>query len=91
MNEQVKMIEKIKNEIRNYIIEKIEIEPDDSDFSDDINLYKYGYLDSVDSMSLVYFMEEKFNIKITKEDILLNDMQSINEMAKMVQKKLSNG
>lgn len=85
------MIEKIKNEIRNYIIEKAEIEPDDSDFSDEINLYKYGYLDSVDSMSLVYFMEENFNIKITKEDILLNNMQSINEMAQMVQRKLSNG
>lgn len=83
------MIEKIKNEIREFIIKKSDICSDDTDFSDDINLYKNGYLDSIDSMSLVYFLEENFNIKITKEDILLNNLQSINQMAKLVEEKLS--
>lgn len=84
------MSESIKNTIRQYIIDKAGILPDDSDFSDDINLYKYGYLDSVDSMSVIYFLEDKFNIKITKEDILLNNMQSINEMTKLIIEKTGN-
>lgn len=84
------MSNNIKDVIRQYIINKAEILSNDNDFSDDINLYKYGYLDSVDSMTVIYFLEEKFNIKITKEDILLNNMQSINDITKLVVEKTEN-
>lgn len=85
------MQEKIKQEVRDYITKKANVEPDDRAFSDDADLYRLGYFDSVDSMSLVYFVESEFNIKITKEDILLNSMRTVNEIVQMVSKKLENG
>ena len=74
------MPDKIKDDIRNYIINKSKIQSNDTDFNDDLNLYKYGYLDSMDSMSVVFFIEENFNIKITKEDILMHNLQTINNI-----------
>ena len=50
------MYELVKNKIRQYIIDTAQIQSDDKDFSDEINLYKYGYLDSIDSMSVIYFL-----------------------------------
>ena len=84
------MYESVKNKIRQYIVNMAEIQPDDKDFSDEINLYKYGYLDSIDSMSVIYFLESEFDVKITKEDILLNNLETINNIANMVTDKIEN-
>lgn len=84
------MYESVKNKIRQYIVNMAEIQPDDKEFSDEINLYKYGYLDSIDSMSVIYFLESEFDVKITKEDILLNNLETINNIAKMVTDKIEN-
>lgn len=84
------MYESVKNKIRQYIVNMAEIQPDDKEFSDEINLYKYGYLDSIDSMSVIYFLESEFDVKITKEDILLNNLETIDNIAKMVTDKIEN-
>lgn len=84
------MYELVKNKIRQYIIDTAQIQSDDKDFSDEINLYKYGYLDSIDSMSVIYFLESEFDVKITKEDILLNNLETISNIAKMVTDKIEN-
>ncbi|MGM9993467.1 MAG: acyl carrier protein [Candidatus Avigastranaerophilus sp.] len=84
------MYESVKNKIRQYIIDTAQIQSDDKEFSDEINLYKYGYLDSIDSMSVIYFLESEFDVKITKEDILLNNLETINNIAKMVTDKIEN-
>ncbi len=84
------MYESVKNKIRQYIVNMAEIQPDDKEFSDEINLYKYGYLDSIDSMSVIYFLESEFDVKITKEDILLNNLETINNIANMVTDKIEN-
>lgn len=84
------MYESVKNKIRQYIVNMAEIQPDDKEFSDEINLYKYGYLDSIDSMSVIYFLESEFDVKITKEDILLNNLETISNIAKMVTDKIEN-
>lgn len=84
------MYELVKNKIRQYIIDTAQIQSDDKDFSDEINLYKYGYLDSIDSMSVIYFLESEFDVKITKEDILLNNLENISNIAKMVTDKIEN-
>ncbi len=84
------MYESVKNKIRQYIIDTAQIQSDDKEFSDEINLYKYGYLDSIDSMSVIYFLESEFDVKITKEDILLNNLETINNIANMVTDKIEN-
>ena len=80
-------IKDIINEIRNYIIKTFEIEID-GDFTGDVNLFDYGYIDSMDATRVVLFLEENFNIEITQKDIMLYPMNSINEIATVVKSKL---
>ena len=77
----------INMEIYDYIVNTFEIEADD-DFSADINLFDYGYVDSLDAMIIVSHLESKYNIEITQRDLMLYPMNTINELATVVTGKL---
>ena len=77
----------IIDEIRNYAIKTFDVEIDD-DFTNDVNLFDYGYIDSMDATRVVLFLEENFKIEITQRDIMLYPMNSINEIAAVVKSKL---
>lgn len=82
------MLDKIKDELRKYIIENFDVEPDDPDFSDDVHLFDYGFLDSLGATQTILFLEDTFHIEITQRDITLYPMNTIEEIASVVAKKL---
>jgi len=79
----------ITKEIHDYIIETFEIE-EDEDFDGDVNLFDYGYVDSLAAMTILAFLEESFGIEITQRDLMLHSMNSINELAAFVKSKTEN-
>lgn len=82
------MLDKIKDELRNYIITNFEVDADDPDFSDDVHLFDYGFLDSLNATQAILFLEDTFHIEITQRDITLYPMNTIDEIAAVVLKKL---
>ncbi len=82
-------MENIKEILRNYVLEHFEIEADDPDFSDEVHLFDYGFVDSLGATEIVLFLEEHFNIQITQKDITLYSMNTIEEIAEVVERKLS--
>lgn len=82
------MEKNVKDTLRDYIIEYADIEADDPDFSDDVHLFDYGFVDSLGATEIVLFLEETFNVKITQEDITLYAMNTINEISEVVENKL---
>ena len=82
------MEKNVKDILRDYIIEFAEVEPDDSDFDDDVHLFDYGYVDSLGATEIVLFLENTFGVKITQEDIILYPMNTINEISEVVERKL---
>jgi len=70
-----------------YIVETFEIEEDD-DFNADINLFDYGYVDSLDAMTIISWLETTFEIEVTPRDLILFPMNTINELADMVKGKM---
>ncbi|MCH5185818.1 MAG: acyl carrier protein [Oscillospiraceae bacterium] len=81
-------MEKIKNILREYIKEKFEI-GDDPDFTDDVHLFDEGFVDSFNAVEIIYYIEQTFNIKITQRDITLYPMNTIEEIATVINEKLS--
>lgn len=81
-------MENVKETLRNYIMEHFEIEADDPDFSDDVHLFDYGFVDSLGATEIVLFMEDTYNIQITQKDITLYPMNTIEEIAEVVESKL---
>ena len=81
------MLEQIKDTLRDYIMEHFDIEPDDPDFSDEVHLFDYGYVDSLGATEIILFLESTFSVEITQRDITLFPMNTINEIAEVVATK----
>jgi len=82
------MEKNVKDALREFIIRYADIPADDPDFTDDVNLFDFGFVDSLGATEIVLFIEEHFHITITQEDITLYPMNSIDEIAEVVERKL---
>ena len=78
----------VKEILRDYILEHFEIDADDPDFGDDVHLFDYGVVDSLGATEIVLFLEDTFQIQITQADITLYPMNTIDEIAQVVESKL---
>ena len=78
----------VRDTLRDYIIQYAAIEPDDPDFSDDVDLFDYGFVDSLGATEIVLFLEETFGVEITQANITLYPMNTIDEIAEVVERKL---
>ncbi len=81
-------LDQIKENLYNYIMEKYDLEGD-PDYTTDVNLFDYGFLDSMGATEVIMWLEETYNIEITQKDIVLNPMDSIDEIAEVVFGKVS--
>ena len=81
-------MENVKDTLRSYIMEHFNIEPDDPDFDDDVHLFDYGFVDSLGATEIVLFLGETFGVQITQKDIILYAMNTVNEIAGVVERKL---
>ena len=81
-------MDNVKDTLRSYILEHFQIEADDPDFGDDVHLFDYGFVDSLGATEIVLFLEETFHIQITQKDITLSPMNTVNEIAEVVERKL---
>jgi len=70
--------------IRNYICENINFD----DFTNDVNLFDEGLTNSLFAIQLITFLEKKFGIKITMDDLDLDNFKSVNQICLFVDHKL---
>ena len=82
-------MENVKDMLRAFIMEYANIAEDDPDFSDDVDLFDYGYVDSLGATEIVLYLEDAFHISITQEDITLYPMNTVNEIAEVAERKLN--
>ena len=75
--------EQIKDNIFDYILNKYELDGD-PDYTSDVNLFDYGYLDSMGATEVIVWLEEYYNIEITQKDIILYPMDTVEEIAQVV-------
>jgi len=77
----------IQKTIFDYVVNTFSIEVD-ADFNEDVNLFDYGYVDSMDAMTIISDLEKDFGIEITQRDLMLHPMNTISELAAVVKSKL---
>lgn len=79
--------EEITAELREYVPERFAIRENDPDFSDEVDLFNYGYVDSVGAVELTEFVEGKFGIEFTYSDWVNFPLSSIRDIASFVAKR----
>lgn len=63
---------------------------DDRDIDDDLSLYEKGIIDSTGILELVDFLEERFEIKLEDDELIPDNLDSINKITKFIQRKKEN-
>jgi D-alanine--poly(phosphoribitol) ligase subunit 2 len=79
--------EEITTIINDYVIDHFEIK-DDPDYSPDVHLFDYGYVDSLGATEIVMFIEQRFGCVISQKDISKYPMNTVKEIAQVVEEKL---
>lgn len=80
-------IDQIRDELRSFIKDQFKVSDADPDFSDDVHLFDYGYIDSFGAVELTSFVEEKFNIRITDRDLVAHPLNTVNEISGFVERR----
>lgn len=76
--------------IRGYLIESFLL-GDDTGFDDDESLLDSGIIDSTGVMEVVAFLEEHFSIAVDDEELIADNLDSVNRLARFVAHKLAAG
>ncbi|PEE61145.1 phosphopantetheine attachment protein [Bacillus thuringiensis] len=74
--------------LRNFIYEKFEIVESDEDFKNDVDLFNYGFIDSLGATVLNAFIEDTFSIEITTKDVMTFPLNTINEITEFISIKI---
>jgi acyl carrier protein len=77
----------IAGTIRGYIQNRFSVPADDPDFTDDVHLFDYGYIDSFGAVELTMFVEAEFTIKLTEADMVVFPLNTVNQIADFVGKR----
>jgi acyl carrier protein len=77
----------IATKIRDYICERFQIPAGDADFTDDVHLFDFGYVDSFGAVELTSFVENQFDLKISEGDMVVHPLNTVNEIATFVTRR----
>jgi D-alanine--poly(phosphoribitol) ligase subunit 2 len=80
-------LDNILIELRAFIRERFKVPESDPDFTDEVHLFDYGYIDSFGAVDLTAFVEQRFAIKINQSDLVAFPMNTIQEISNFVFKR----
>jgi len=82
-------MQKIKQEIREYIVDSFLFGDNETSFADDDSFMENGILDSTGILDVILFIEEKYNIKVEEDETLPENLDSLNNLEKFIVHKLA--
>ncbi len=80
-------MENIKEKIKTFIIENF-LFGEDNDLKDDTSFLEEGIIDSTGVLELIEFLEEEFDIAIDDEDMIPENLDSLNNLETFINRLL---
>ena len=77
----------VRSELRSYIVARFQIPADDPDFSDEIHLFDFGYIDSLGALELVTFVSQRFAVEVEPGDWEDHELDTIDSIVRLVMTK----
>ncbi len=77
-------IDNIVTELRTYITNRFAVPESDPEFTNTVDLFSYGYIDSLGAADLMRFIESRFGITFTDADWVTFPLSSVEEVARFV-------
>ncbi len=80
-------MDKIKEKIKDFIIENF-LFGEDNDLNDDTSFLEEGIIDSTGVLELIEYLEEEFELEIDDEDMIPENLDSLNNLEQFISKLL---
>lgn len=80
----------METQIRDYILENFLFTSDNGQLQDDTSFLEEGIVDSTGVLELVMFVEQTFGITVEDEDIVPENFDSVQQLARYTRLKLGN-
>ena len=77
----------IRTYIRNFIVESFMMGRDPSELNDSGSLLDIGIIDSTGVLELVGFLEENYRIQIEDEELIPDNLDSVDNLVKFIEGK----
>lgn len=77
----------LETKLRQYILENYLFTDDQSALGNDYSFLEQGILDSTGIMELIYFLEDEFGITVADEEMLPENLDSVNNIITFCKKK----
>lgn len=77
----------IRQTIRRYILENLLFTDDESILQDDDSFLAMGIIDSLNAMEIAYFIEETFSIKVSEDEMLPENLDSVDRLVAFIECK----
>lgn len=78
---------KIKEKIRSFIVETFLLGDDTTVFTDENSFLENGIVDSTGILELISFVEETYSISIEEEEMVPDNLDSLNNLSEFILKK----
>lgn len=79
-----------KQALRTFILENYLFTDDQSALADGDSFLEKGILDSTGIMEVVFFIEEQFGIKVEDEEMIPQNLDSIDHLVAFIERKKQN-
>ena len=80
----------IEQTIRNFIMENFIFEENPNQLGNNQSFLESGIIDSTGMLELVSFIEEEYDIKMEDEELIPDNLDSVNNVAQFINKKINN-
>jgi methoxymalonate biosynthesis acyl carrier protein len=80
-------MQELLDELETHIRARYDIDADDEDFSTDVHLFDYGFIDSMGATALIAHIEQTYGILVTPQDLMLHPMNTVREIATFIHSK----
>jgi acyl carrier protein len=77
----------IEEQVRRFVIENFLFADDDPDLRDDTSFLDTGIIDSTGVLELVTFLEREFGIAIEDDELLPENLDSVDRIAAFIRRK----
>ena len=75
-----------EQKIRNFILENYLFTDDQNELKNDDSFLEQGIIDSTGVLEVVLFLEEEFEIKVNDEDMVPDNLDSVNNIVSYIEK-----
>ncbi len=78
---------KVKKQVREFVVENFLFGEGEEELRDDDSFLEKGVIDSTGVLELVEWIEETFNFKVEDEELVPENLDSINNLEKFIMQK----